>query len=529
MESLRPRQVSEFAEILWRKKRLLALMASVMLVATFFVIRRVPNLYESSSKIVIGNQGSDEKRIKEASRFSALVDQINSRDNLEVMIRKHNLYPEIKVIDDAIGKSRKDLKTETVIRNFYPEIVDSLKISYRNRDPEKAYKVVKEISEVFLQANAALRMEAKAEADLTEAKIGDIEQRLRQLGPQKDIAQLRIEALMMRKPSEEGLASTQKRLATEQSIESLNEEKIRLELQIQQKESEIADQEKIARQAASAPTASANAAIGAMMAEKTKAEASLKISLEKFTEKHPEVVKLRAQLSELDQKIVALGSNPQQNAALQAAMPEYRELRTMQRDLANLRTQLEVNNRKRAGKTEALEKLGPPKPSASQSADLAMPGVDKASQTHYDQLLSQYNYLLNKQDELLKIANSNEIQPGMYQIVDQPNLPQFPVAPNKLMLQGLALGLSLAFGLLIALGTEAPKWFLINDERDVEYYLGAPVLAAIPETLTPIERSRRRKLKLTRGLLLLILAAALIPAFILLLSRLQVFQLLGSK
>jgi uncharacterized protein involved in exopolysaccharide biosynthesis len=381
---------------------------------------------------------------------------------------------------------------------------------------------------VFLQANAALRVEAKAEADITEAKIGDIEQRLRQLGPQKDIAQLRIEALM-RKPPEDGLASTQRRLATETSLESLNEEKIRLELQIQQKESEIADQEKIARQAASAPTASANAAIGAMMAEKTKVEASLKVSLDKFTEKHPEVVKLRAQLSELDQKITALGSNPQQNASLQLTMPEVRELRAMQRDLANLRTQLEVNNRKRAGKTEALEKLGPPKPSASQSADLAMPGVDKASQTQYDQLLSQYNYLLNKQDELLKIANSNEIQPGMYQIVDQPNLPQFPVAPNKLMLQGLALGLSLAFGLLIALGTEAPKWFLINDERDVEYYLGAPVLAAIPETLTPIERSRRRKLKLTRGLLLLILAAALIPAFILLLSRLQVFQLLGSK
>ncbi|MGH9836344.1 MAG: hypothetical protein ACREBD_13315, partial [Blastocatellia bacterium] len=91
------------------------------------------------------------------------------------------------------------------------------------------------------------------------------------------------------------------------------------------------------------------------------------------------------------------------------------------------------------------------------------------------------------------------------------------------------LSLALGFGLIIAFAIELPRMFMINDDRDIEYYLGAPVLALIPETLTPLERSRRRKVRMTRSLLILMLAAVLVPAFILLLNRLQIFQLLGSR
>jgi hypothetical protein len=97
------------------------------------------------------------------------------------------------------------------------------------------------------------------------------------------------------------------------------------------------------------------------------------------------------------------------------------------------------------------------------------------------------------------------------------------------MLQILALALAMGFGLLAAFGSELPKFFFINGERDIEYYLGAPVLAAIPETLTPIERSHKRKLKMTRSLLLLVLVGALVPAFILVLNATKIFHFLGNK
>jgi hypothetical protein len=96
-------------------------------------------------------------------------------------------------------------------------------------------------------------------------------------------------------------------------------------------------------------------------------------------------------------------------------------------------------------------------------------------------------------------------------------------------MQAFALMLAAAFGLAIALAVETPRLFKINDSRDVEYFLGAPVLAAIPETLTPSERARKRKLRLTRGALVTATAAALAPILVLLLTYLRVFQIIASK
>ena len=93
----------------------------------------------------------------------------------------------------------------------------------------------------------------------------------------------------------------------------------------------------------------------------------------------------------------------------------------------------------------------------------------------------------------------------------------------------LCRGVAVAFGLLIALAVELPRMFTINDDRDVEYFLGAPVLALIPETLTPVERARNRKLRMTRGLLILTLAVALAPILIMLLTYLRVFQIVAGK
>jgi len=54
-------------------------------------------------------------------------------------------------------------------------------------------------------------------------------------------------------------------------------------------------------------------------------------------------------------------------------------------------------------------------------------------------------------------------------------------------------------------------------------------LALIPETLTPFERSRRRRLWVLRWLAMTLLAAMMIPVFVMALDRIQIFQILGSR
>src|SRR5262249_19707460 len=128
---------------------------------------------------------------------------------------------------------------------------------------------------------------------------------------------------------------------------------------------------------------------------------------------------------------------------------------------------------------------------------------DDVARTEYDRLVMRYNWLLEKQDSMLKLSGARGPSQMMFYVIDNPNLPRLPAAPNRFMLQLIALGVAALFGLGIAIAMEIPRMFTINDNRDVEYFLGAPVLAAIPETLTAVERARKRKLRLTRGALVL--------------------------
>ncbi len=58
MEILRPRGLFEYLGILRRMKLLIFLVAASESIATFLIIRRIPNFYESHALIVISNQGN---------------------------------------------------------------------------------------------------------------------------------------------------------------------------------------------------------------------------------------------------------------------------------------------------------------------------------------------------------------------------------------------------------------------------------------------------------------------------------------
>ena len=93
----------------------------------------------------------------------------------------------------------------------------------------------------------------------------------------------------------------------------------------------------------------------------------------------------------------------------------------------------------------------------------------------------------------------------------------------------IGLGIALALGLVIASAWEIPRLFLIRSDRDVEYYLGTPVLAMIPETLTPYQRGRRRVLWGLRWMGLALLLGAMIPVFVIVIDRAQIFQILANR
>jgi hypothetical protein len=200
----------------------------------------------------------------------------------------------------------------------------------------------------------------------------------------------------------------------------------------------------------------------------------------------------------------------------------------MRRELQRLENEMEVARRDLSRKTQSLNELPKETPNAGLTETASTARLNEAK-TEYDRLMGRYNWIMDKQDSLQKLTGGDGRKGDVFQVIDAPLAQPAPVAPNRRLLKLIGLGIALAFGLLIASAWEIPRLFLIHNDRDVEYYLGIPVLAVIPETFTPGQRGRRRVLWGLRWLGLAALLGAMIPALVTVLDRAQIFQILANR
>ena len=145
----------------------------------------------------------------------------------------------------------------------------------------------------------------------------------------------------------------------------------------------------------------------------------------------------------------------------------------------------------------------------------------------YDSLRKRYESLLDRQDQLARAqVVAAGLDPGIFQIVDLPVEPKVPVGPNRWKYRLFGIALALGVAIAVALALEIPKLYSITDDRDVEYYLGVPVIAFIPETSASDERrSPMLALGRTTGALLVV---ALLTALWLVLTYTKVFSTIAS-
>src|SRR5262245_24747089 len=529
MESLRPLGAIEYLEIFWRKKLLIFFVSASMMTATIMIIRRIPNIYESRSLIVISGQANDDQ-LPPSTTFAAVTQQMTGRGNLAAIIHRYGLYRpasgKASDPDAAIARLRKEIKLDIKMRNYYPDAPESLAISYRYTDPVIAQRVTGDLVSMFEQANVTMRDQATKELERFSANIAEVETQLHELAPQRDLALL--PAGSAGSPDNPPSGVRAQRLTVAESIESLDDKEFMLERQIDEQRRQIAQQEKLVNSAAPANGLVASGAYGVLLARKAEVEGQIKDLDTVATEKNPKMMQARTQLAVINREIARLEATSVTTPDAAASSPEARELRAMQRDLQRLQTELEVTRRDLGRKTQSLSAL-PGAGAATAPAGTVPRDQLNQAKVEYDRLQGRYNWLRDKQDSLLKLSGGVGPKTAMFQVIDSPSASLAPVAPNRNLLRLLGLGVALGLGLLAAAAREFPRLLMINNDRDVEYYLGAPVLALIPETLTPFERSRRRRLWALRWLAMTLLAAMMIPVFFMALDRIQIFQILGSR
>src|SRR5262244_1149523 len=481
MAIMRPRGLFEYVGILWRKKLLILLVAASVSIATFLIIRRIPNVYESHALIVISNQGNvnNDPSLSSPS-LSALTQRMTSQGNLTEIVRRYDLYHQTPGVAPNPGAAveglRKAIKIDVKMRNYYPDGPESLTISYRYTDTVTAQRVVADLISIFDETNATIRRQAATEIERFHAQVAEIETQLQGLAPQRDQALLRSGIL-----NNSSSAVRAQRLAAADSVGALGDKEYMLIRQIDEQKRQIAEQEKLVSSAAPASKIASNSAYGVLLARRAEVEGQIKDLASSATEKNPKMIQARAQLAAINQEIARLeaASGANSGAALNSASPEARELRTMRRELQRLENDLEIARRDLSRKTLGLNELPKEEPDAGLKEVASTARLNEAK-TEYDRLMGRYNWLMDRQDSLQKLFGNDGRKGDAFQVIDAPLAQPAPVSPNRRLLMLLGLGIALALGLLIASAWEIPRLFLIRNDRDVEYYLGTPVLAVIP-------------------------------------------------
>lgn len=526
MASFRPRTFTEYLQVIWRRKLMIFLVSALMLISTFFVISRIPDVYESRASVVVA--GPQEDRQAVATRVASITERLTSRSYLETVIERHNLFASAVQsgrMESAVGRLRKDIKVDTKWRSDRPEV---LTIAYRNPNPAVAKAVATDLVSLFGKMNEAIDKHTSEEAASISQEITEVENQLGELGQRRAAAAARQSVAGRMSGAINERRSQQ--IAAASSIATLSDRQFSLEAQIAEQKRQIAEQQQIVKNAPS--DSRAGSSYGVLLVRKAELEAQLQDFSTQYTEKNPKIISTRNQLSEINRQIAELSAGTQSGAPANSA--EARELRGLQRELTRLETELAITRRE-LGRKKALAPgvtdttvvaSAPSMPSGSGGGAAAA----EAAPMDAERLRKRLDSLLRKQETIDRMQGTAAgLDPGLFQIVDMPSDPQTPVGPDRTKLGLLALLVALGVGIAVAAAFEAPRLFSISDDRDVRYYLGAPVVALIPETLTPVERGRTRRLRLARGVVMLLLAAVLVPAFVFLLNYLQVFQLLASR
>lgn len=200
-----------------------------------------------------------------------------------------------------------------------------------------------------------------------------------------------------------------------------------------------------------------------------------------WTEKHPDVIAIRAQLAQLRAEKARGGSR----SVPMAPNPVYVSLRSMQAERQGNVAALQARKSQLEGAVNMIAQ----RQLAAPVAQIDQARLDR----DYDVLKEQYNKLLAQRESAKLRSDATGKTDGVqFRVIDQPSLPRQPAAPNRTML----LTAVLIAGIVIGSGVAFAKSQLSSvytTTQQLAKASGLPVLGSISEVITADTRAIRRK------------------------------------
>jgi len=469
-------------ELIIRRRWFILIPFFLALIVGIFLAITLPKVYMASTLILIEPQRVPQNYVQSivsaeaGDRINTLSQQIMSRTNLEKIIADFNLYSNPKqaemYMEDKISSLSKRIdvqvtRTRDRRRNTG---ADAFSIVFRGNDPQKVMRVTNALANSFIDENLKVReSQALGTSDFLDSELETMRRHLEQLEEKiKDYRKLYMGEL----PEQ-----------LETNLRILD----RLQENINDRQQSIRDARarlaELNTQATSRPQQVVVIGNEQGNNQGTASLGELKAQLEtlrsRYTEKHPDIFRIKKLISELEAKEQAdsADNNTQQgngNVASASLPPElraqindvHREIQLVESEIESLKAQIGV-----------LQKRVENTPKREQEL--------LSLRRDYQNIQISYDSLLSRKLEADIAVNMERKQKGeQFRIVDPARVPQRPVEPDMrklfliIVVAGLGIGGGSAF-LLDFFNTSFRKPEEIEAQHDL------PVLTTIPKIYQP--------------------------------------------
>lgn len=456
----------------WQILLPLLIIPSLAVAVTFFI----PMRFISQTLVLIQQQKVPDDFVKPVlnedlnARLASMREQILSRTRLLPIIERFGLYSKETTVEARLDAMRKAI-TVTPIQSQMTRTngLPGFFITFTTDNARTAQQVCGEITSMFLSEN--LRSREQSAQGTTDFLKGQLEDAKRSLDEQD--ARL---AVFQRKYIGElpGQESSNVNMLTSLNtqLEAATQNLSRMELDKSYLEALIVQQSN-----AIEPLNNGGGSPQVVEPELWKMEAQAAELEARYTPDHPDVVKIHREIEARKQKLAGAASpSGESKNTLQSNQQSSRP------EVQKLRAQLSALNEgilAKKGEQARIQK----QMNVYQSRIQSSPAV----QEQYKQVTRDYQSASQFYNELLTKRNRSEMamdlerrqQGEQFLVIDPPNLPEQPVFPNRRLfgIGGLAAGL--LFGLLLS-GYLEYRDEVLRNERDVLALTNLSTLASIP-------------------------------------------------
>ncbi len=534
----RQRTPGEYVGMVWKNKWLVVIPTIAVALAVAWVVRYLPNVYESESLLIVRPatiSSSLVSRLSESDllfRINSINQEVLSRSSLEPLIRRYGLYKEELARGASIESLVERMQGQDVnvqIDRSRDDMPNAFNIRFQSQDRNAARSVTEALASKFVNAQiTAAQSQSNQTASFFEQQVSETKAQLDAIDNRRLTFML---GSLGQLPDElgpltgrlTGLYEQQKGYMTEagRMRDAIAAIETNINTLATVREQQISDVYEAVGDLKNTQ------AYATLLSRRSQLRAELQEMLTTLKPKNPDVVSKREQVADIDREIKEMLNS--QNQRVEQRRKELRD--RVDPQAATLRLQLQsYQNEARRQQVQLAQ-------TNAQIAELerrvnAVPGVKVALEgmdREYNTLKVLYDDLLAKANQARVSAAANADSQGeAIQVIDAASLPEEPVKPQRALFYLFGVLLGLGVGVAFVAAREVPRLMTVQNAEDAEHYTNLPVLVSMPEILTKGELRRARLRRFAFATAGLVVAVISVPTLIVVFRFTRLFDILSG-